>query len=76
MSAPDKDKNGIRHYGEWAGNPKGHKENPENCIEEIWPTGRWGATCRYQCNRKRGYGPDGLYCKQHAKKHEKQEQSK
>jgi hypothetical protein len=22
----------------------------------------------HQCNRKPGYGPDGLYCKQHAKR--------
>jgi hypothetical protein len=22
-----------------------------------------------QCSRKRGYGKDGLYCKQHAKRH-------
>lgn len=26
------------------------------------PTG-W----EFQCSRKRGHGPDGLYCKQHAK---------
>lgn len=55
-----------RIYGEWAGNPKGIPENITRCIEEVWPAG-----CRsyvsYQCHRKRGYGKDGLYCKQHAK---------
>ena len=24
----------------------------------------------HQCTRKRGYGPNGLYCKQHAAKQE------
>lgn len=57
-----------RRYGQWAGNPKGTPEDPECCIEEVWPTqGGWSP---YQCSRKRGHGPDGLYCKQHAKKHE------
>ena len=59
--------NGQRRYGCWAGNPNGKREDPKRCIEEIWPTGSW-IPC--QCSRKRGHGPDGLYCKQHAKRHE------
>ncbi|CAB5223449.1 hypothetical protein UFOVP383_49 [uncultured Caudovirales phage] len=56
-----------RRYGQWGGNPKGHPEDPTRCIEEVWPFPR-------QCTRKRGYGPDGLYCKQHAKQHKENAQ--
>jgi len=52
-------------YGAWAGNPKGTLEDKTLCIIEVWPkSGTW---IPYQCTRKRGHGPDGLYCKQHAK---------
>ncbi len=56
-----------RRYGQWAGNPKGVTEDKECCIEEVWPSGRIGGFVPYQCSRKRGYGPEKLYCKQHAK---------
>lgn len=54
----------MRRYGKWGGNPKGHKEDQGCCVAEVgmgdrWPIGR-------QCARKRGHGPDALYCKQHA----------
>lgn len=52
-----------RRYGVWAGNPEGWPENTERCIEEVWH-----AFQSYQCERKRGKGPEGLYCAQHAKK--------
>ena len=55
-----------RRYGNWAGNPKGNPENKTRCIKEVWPSSRGWVP--YQCSRKRGYGKDGLYCKQHAKK--------
>ena len=42
-----------RIYGEWAGDPKGTKEDPNRCIEEVWPEGHWNP---YQCSRKRGFG--------------------
>ena len=54
-----------RVYGTWAGNPRGHKYVKGNCAMEVWPTHGW---IPYQCSRKNGHGPDGLYCKQHAKK--------
>jgi hypothetical protein len=60
------DESGIRIYGAWAGNPKGHAEDKTRCIEEVWP--RDSFMIPYQCHKKRGYGPDGKYCKQHAKK--------
>lgn len=58
---------GERRYGAWAGDPKGVPEDKAQCIEEIWP--RDNIWSPYQCQRKRGHGIDGLYCRQHAKKH-------
>lgn len=52
-----------RVYGQWAGNERGTPEDTTRCIEEVRPM--WVS---YQCTRKRGHGPNGLYCKQHAKK--------
>ncbi len=60
-----------RIYGQWAGNPRGIKEDPTRCIQEVWKQGR--VINAYQCSRKRGYGPEGLYCKQHSKKHDEVE---
>lgn len=53
-----------RVYGQWAGNSKGVLEDQTRCIESVMDNyiGR-------QCGRKRGFGKDGLYCKQHAKYH-------
>ena len=53
-----------RRYGQWAGNPKGAAEDKTRCIESVWSDYVGG-----QCSRKRGYGKDGLYCKQHAKRY-------
>ena len=62
-------KRGERIYGEWAGNPGGVKERAADCITEVWPSSYGGGGwAPYQCCRKRGFGPGGLYCKQHAKK--------
>jgi hypothetical protein len=59
--------NGERRYGVWTGQPQGTPERVKCCVEEIWPVkGSW---IPHQCYRKRGHGPDGLYCKQHAKKY-------
>jgi hypothetical protein len=59
--------NGERRYCVWGGFPMGQAEDPTRCIEEVWPSDTtWYP---HQCSRKRGHGPDGLYCKQHAKKH-------
>lgn len=54
----------ARRYGVWSGNPKGTKYDPARCAEEVWPSRGWSA---YQCSRACGHGPDGLYCKQHAR---------
>ena len=53
-----------RTYGSWAGNPKGVPEDKDRCIERVLGVREWVS---HQCSRKRGYGIDGLYCKQHAK---------
>jgi hypothetical protein len=58
--------NGKTRYGVWNGCPPGQAEDPTRCIEEVWPIKGW---IPYQCCRKRGHGSDGLYCKQHNKKH-------
>ncbi len=55
----------MYRYNQWAGNPKGRPENKERCIVDVWETGR--GMLSYQCKRKRGFGKDGLYCKQHAR---------
>lgn len=55
--------NGERRYGASDGCPRGDDENPTCCIEKV---DDW---IPRQCSRKRGHGPDGLYCGQHAKKH-------
>ena len=56
----------MRIYGAWAGDPKGREEDITRCIVEVWPqSGSW---MPWQCSRKRGHGPDALYCKQHTKK--------
>jgi hypothetical protein len=55
----------MRRYCEWAGNPKGNPEDPKRCIVEVSETGR--SMLSHQCYRKRGYGPEEEFCKQHAK---------
>ena len=50
-------------YGQWAGNKKGFKPDYDRCCEQVYSNWRF-----YQCQRKRGYGPDEAYCKQHAKR--------
>lgn len=53
-----------RRYGSWVGNPQGVSEDTLRCAEEVWPRdGRWTPA---QCFRKRGHGPKGELCKQHA----------
>lgn len=50
-----------KSYGAWAGNPKGHAPDYERCVATVK-----GAGWHYcQCSKKRGYGPDEAYCKQH-----------
>ena len=56
----------MYRYGKWAGNPEGFPYKPQNCAYQVWETGR-GARA-YQCLRKGRHGPEGLYCKVHAKK--------
>jgi hypothetical protein len=56
-------KDGKRRYGAWAGRPQGTAEDLTCCVVSVHDGSR-GSVGR-QCNRKRGHGPDGLYCKQH-----------
>jgi len=45
-------------------------EDPARCIVSVQPPGLWGIGESHQCYRKRGHGPNGEYCKQHAKLNE------
>lgn len=66
---PTEDRDGVRYYGCWAGNPRGQREDETRC---IMPARRIGWQL-YQCSRKRGHGPNGEYCWQHARKARAQE---
>lgn len=63
MNDGDVDGSGVRRYGRWAGNPAGIRENPTKCRRQVAEGGR--SVLFHQCSRKRGFGTDGLYCKQH-----------
>jgi thymidylate synthase len=41
-------------------------EMRDNCKETVWH--EWSSS---RCTRKRGYGPNEDYCKQHARKYDK-----
>jgi len=53
----------AHRYNKWTGCPKGIPYDPERCAWEIFGP----RVVSYQCTRKNGHGPDGLYCAQHAK---------
>ncbi len=44
--------------------PEGYPEDTALCIAEVMDS--WSNNFN-QCARKRGHGPDGLYCRQHGK---------
>lgn len=54
----------MRRYCPWAGNEKGTPENKTKCIADVQDGGR--SVMSHQCRRRRGFGPDGLYCRFHA----------
>ncbi len=56
----------MRRYGEWAGSPKGSPEDKLRCVAEIAEGGR--SIHFQQCSKRRGHGPDGLFCGLHAKR--------
>lgn len=60
-------KSGKRRYGCWAGRPNGRGEDVMCCIEQIH---RKHTTILGQCSKKRGFGPNGEFCKQHARFYE------
>ena len=57
----------MRRYGRWAGNAVGQAEDVARCIEDVLQRPPH-LPIFYQCDRKRGHGPNGEYCKQHGKK--------
>jgi hypothetical protein len=52
-----------KRYGDWSGRPQGTPPDPDRCCVEVWPNER--GPIPYQCQRKRGFGPEQAYCKQH-----------
>ena len=54
----------LRVYDTGTAIARNDPEDPICCIEEVNDSGGWHS---YQCTRKRGYGPKGEYCKQHAR---------
>lgn len=52
-----------KSYGAWSGRPEGNRPDYDRCCVEVWTQERWSRA--HQCNRKRGHGPEGAYCKQH-----------
>ncbi len=53
----------MRRYGNWGF----WEECTDHCVASV--QNRWYTyqCSRHQCFHNRGHGPDGLYCKQHAK---------
>lgn len=52
-------------YGIWDEDRQGTAYNPNQCAAEAWNENK--VPMFYQCSRKPGHGPAGLYCKQHSK---------
>jgi adenylyl- and sulfurtransferase ThiI len=66
MWVPKIETDGKRRYRQWSGNPVGTAEDTTRCVVSVADGGR--SPLAHQCYRKRGCGPDGLYCMQHFKK--------
>ena len=58
---PMPEKDGLRRYGQGMGE---RKEDLSKCAAQVITyAGRYAHF--HQCERKRGHGPGGIYCKQH-----------
>lgn len=55
-----------KSYGKWSGKPNGNRPDFTKCAASVHPPGMW--SIERQCSRSCGHGPDGAYCKTHAKK--------
>ena len=55
-----------RTYFKSMANPTG-EEVKTHCVHAIAWCPQPSTNAKLQCSRKRGYGPKGLYCKQHAR---------
>lgn len=56
---PTRDADGVRRYGHF------HPERMDRCTVQV-ARAQGRSTDFGQCDRKRGHGPGGAYCKQHA----------
>ena len=57
----------ARRYGQWAGDESGTVEDPLRCVASVPNPAIARGFVQKQCPRQRGFGPDGLYCKRHAR---------
>lgn len=58
--------NPLNLYSAWSGTDTGTPVNPTRCITVVSHDGVAGYT--RQCMHPNGHGPDGMFCKNHAKK--------
>lgn len=56
-----------KRYGVWSGNPKGTAEDMARCTATVGGKSLWGPADARQCQRKRGFGPEGAFCRQHGR---------
>lgn len=56
-----------RTYGVCSANPKGDRPDYTKCAASVYPRGGWSLATEHQCKRNCGHGPDGSFCKAHAK---------
>ena len=61
-----------RAYGISSCNPKGDRPDFTKCAASVSPRGGWAVATDHQCKRPCGHGPNGAFCKQHAKAYEVQ----
>lgn len=66
MNGPRTREEALKYrYAEWAGQPNGIAFDPARCAWEMWESRSF---IGHQCHQKSGKGPDGLFCRWHAKK--------
>ncbi len=57
----------ARRYGISPANPKGVRPDFTKCAADVSARGGWSLAASNQCKRPCGHGPNGAFCKQHAK---------
>lgn len=63
IGMPQNNERYEQRYNVWGGNASGKAPDYSRCCEVV----SHGTGLSKQCSRKRGFGPEEAYCKQHAK---------